>query len=87
MDTEILMELNDIETELSSAIGLIAVIADGLSAFSRECSLSGGGGQRYTDALYRTFDMLSGMSGRLREQLDRVREDMAWPPPADSALY
>lgn len=74
MDTEILMEIDDIQTELAGGISLIAVIADGLSAFSQDCSLSGESGQRYVNALYLAFDALSGMNGRLRERLDRAKE-------------
>ena len=74
MDSELLMEMSDLQTELDSGIGLIAVIADGLSAFSKDCCLSGTGRKRYIDALYRTFDTLSGMSGKLREQLDRAEK-------------
>ncbi|WP_295751218.1 hypothetical protein [uncultured Oscillibacter sp.] len=74
MDSKILMEMSDIQMELAGCIGLIAVIADGLSAVSRECCLSGEGGQRYANALYITYDALSGMSGKLREQLDCARE-------------
>ena len=72
MNTEILTEIERIQTELDSGIGLIAVIADGLDAFSRVSSLSCKDGQRYIGALYLIFDTLSGMSGKLREQLDRA---------------
>ena len=74
MDAEIWMALEDIQTELTCGIGLIAVIADGLSAFSQDCTLSGEGWERYMNALYGTFDTLSGVNGRLREQLSRAKE-------------
>lgn len=74
MDAEIWMELDGIQTELAGGIGLIAVIADGLSAFSQGCALSGEGRQRYLNALYGDFDALSGANGRLRERLDRANE-------------
>lgn len=77
MDTQILMEMNDIQTELTSHLGLITVIADGLSAFSRDGSLSGPSAQRYINALYITFDALSGMNEKLRQQLDLVRERLS----------
>ena len=70
MDNNILMELGDIQTELDSSIGLISVIADGLSTCSREYSMSDGSGQRYVNALYMAFDILTGISEKLREQLD-----------------
>ncbi|WP_295764448.1 hypothetical protein [uncultured Oscillibacter sp.] len=74
MDMEILMEIEDIQTELTGGIGLIAVIADGLGAFSRDSCLSGESRRRYVDALYGTFDALSAVNGKLRERLDRARE-------------
>lgn len=74
MDSKFLMEISDIQTELDCGIGLVAVFADGLSALSRESALSGKDGQRYINALYLIFDTLSGTSGKLRERLDRARE-------------
>lgn len=74
MDAEILMELDSIQQELDTGIGLISVIADGLDVFSRDCALSGRSRQRYVNALYLVFDTLSGASGKLRERLDRARE-------------
>ena len=74
MDTNILMEIDGIQMELDSGIGLIAVIADGLSAFAQSSDLSGKSGQRYINALYLTFDSLSGTNGKLREQLEHARE-------------
>ena len=71
MNSDILTDLYDIQAELNSGIGLISVIADGLSACSRDFSL--GNGQMYADALYIAFDTLSGTSGKLLAQLDRAR--------------
>ena len=76
MDQKLLMEMNDLQTELDTKIGLIAVIADGLSAFSRDCCLSGEDGRRYIEALYTAFDVLSGVNGKLRKQLDCAGERM-----------
>lgn len=72
MDINTLMEIDGIQTELDRGIGLISIIADGLSAFTEDSSLSGESRRRYADALYTTFDTLSGASGKLREQLDRA---------------
>ena len=72
MNKEILTEVALIKTELDSGRYIIAVIANGIAACTRISSLSCKDGQRYISALYLIFDTLSGMSGKLREQLDRA---------------
>lgn len=67
MDSDIFMELDSIQEELESGIGLIAVIAEGLEGFSQSCCLSGKGRRRYVSALYLTYDTLLAISGRLRK--------------------
>ena len=77
MDNEILMQLGDLQTEIANSLDLIEVIADGLWAHSKESGLSGESAKRYMNALYVTFDVLSGMNGKLGEQLEQVRAHMA----------
>lgn len=62
MDKKTLMEMDLIQSDLSVGVGLLTVIADGLSCYTSECSLSGDETQKYVNALCLVHDKLSAIA-------------------------
>lgn len=59
MDKGTLLEMDLIQSDLSASVGLLTVIADGLSCYTSECSLSGDETQKYVNAICLVHDKLS----------------------------
>ena len=62
MDKNTLMEMDLIQSDLSASIGLITVIADGLSCYSSGSSLSGNETLKYVNALFWVQEKLSAIA-------------------------
>ena len=75
MDIKTLLKLEAIQGNLSAGIGMINVIADGLSCYTSDSSLSGNHALKYVNALIAVYEKLSAAAGELGETLDRLKPD------------
>ena len=70
-----MLKLEKIQGNLSAGIGMINVIADGLSCYTSDSSLSGNHALKYVNALIAVYEKLSAAAGELGETLDRLKPD------------
>lgn len=72
MDQKILVEIGDIQEELARSIGIVDVVADGLSCYLEHSALTGKRAQAYLDAVNAASDALGEVNKRLQAVLDSV---------------
>lgn len=75
MDIKTLLKLEKIQGNLSAGIGMVDVIADGLSCYTSDSSLSGNHALKYVNALIAVYEKLFAAAGELGETLDRLKPD------------
>ncbi len=70
MEEKILFEIGDIQEALTRSIGIVDVVADGLSCYLEHSALSGPRAQAYLDAVTTASDALSEVNKRLQAVLN-----------------
>lgn len=71
MYRDFLLEMDDAQQELTSAISMISVIADGISTFRTNNALTGKSADIYADALLSTYNALSRANQKIQEMISR----------------
>ena len=72
MGKSTLAELIDIQAELANGIGLIYVIADGITTFTKHSAMSGKSAENYAAAMQLAYNRLHEVSEKFQEILDNV---------------
>lgn len=75
MDKKVWSELADVWGELSNAISLVSVIADGISTFTQCSDMSGKSAENYWGAMQLAYDLLTAANQNFEKILDEANSE------------